>query len=61
MVLIVGVKANDLKIGYSYDITISKLARNSGGAHEISIIYEVANNSKKKKRKRYFLAPCPKF
>lgn len=61
MVLIVGVKANDLKIGYSYDVTISKLARNSGGAHEISIIYEVANYSKKKKRRRYFLAPCPKF
>lgn len=61
MVAMIGVKSDDLKIGYSYDITISRLARNSGGAHEISIIYEIANTSKKRKRRRYFLAPCPKF
>ena len=61
LVLLFGVQANDLRIGYSYDVTISKLARYSGGAHEISIIYEIANNVKKKKSRRYFLTPCPKF
>ncbi|MFT6166244.1 MAG: type IX secretion system PorP/SprF family membrane protein [Vicingaceae bacterium] len=60
-VFLLGVQANDLRIGYSYDATISKLARYSGGAHEISIIYEIANDKRKRKNKRYFLAPCPKF
>ncbi len=30
----------NLRIGYSYDLTISKLVTNSGGAHEVSLIYE---------------------
>jgi type IX secretion system PorP/SprF family membrane protein len=58
IILLVGVQANNLKIGYSYDITISKLGGNTGGAHEISITYE--HHRKKKRRKRFF-APCAKF
>ena len=61
IILLLGVKSGDLRIGYSYDITISKLAGNSGGAHEISLIYEISNPKKKRKNRRYFLAPCPKF
>jgi type IX secretion system PorP/SprF family membrane protein len=61
LVLLFGVQANDLRIAYSYDATISKLARYSGGAHEVSIVYEIATIIKKRKNKRYFLAPCPKF
>ena len=60
-IFLVGLQANDLRIGYSYDATISKLARYSGGAHEISLIYEIANDRRKRKNKRYFLAHCPKF
>ena len=48
-----------LRIGYSYDLTISKLGIiNTIGAHEISIIYEIA---KKKKKTRKVLVSCPKF
>ena len=61
IILLAGIQANDLKIGYSYDLTISKLSRYSVEAHEVSIIYEIANSKKKRKNKRYFLAPCPKF
>lgn len=58
IILLLGVQSKKMKIGYSYDITISKLNNNTGGAHEISIIYE--HYKKRKKRKRFFV-PCAKF
>lgn len=49
----------NLRVGYCYDLTISKLGiSNSLGGHEISLIYEVA---KKKKRNKRILVSCPKF
>ena len=49
----------NLRVGYSYDITISNLAiSNTKGAHEISIIYEKFSKRKKSKR---VLVSCPKF
>jgi len=49
----------NLRMGYSYDITISNLGvGNSLGAHEISLIYEIAQ---KKKRNKKVLVSCPKF
>jgi len=49
----------NLRVGYSYDITVSKLGiSNSLGAHEISLIYEIA---KKKKKNKRVLVSCPKF
>ena len=61
MILLAGIQANDLKIGYIYDLTISTLSRHSGGAHKVSIVYKIATSKKKRKNKSYFLAPCPKF
>ncbi|MGE0562750.1 MAG: PorP/SprF family type IX secretion system membrane protein [Flavobacteriales bacterium] len=59
VIILLGVRSKRLKIGYSYDITISKLNNNkSGGAHEISIVYEY--DKKRKKRKKFFV-PCAKF
>jgi hypothetical protein len=61
MVLMAGIEKPDKgwRIGYSYDITISTLQiRNTMGAHEISLVYEIA---KKKKRTRRVLVSCPKF
>lgn len=45
LIFLFGVEYNWFRIGYSYDITISRLANVSGGSHEISI---------------QFLLPCPK-
>lgn len=58
--LLVGVdlKDYDMRIGYSYDLTLSKLVSNSTGSHEISIIYEIAKRSKKSRK---VLISCPKF
>ncbi|MBS1569920.1 MAG: type IX secretion system membrane protein PorP/SprF [Bacteroidetes bacterium] len=47
-----------LQVAYSYDVTISKLTMKSGGAHEISVIYEWPKHGKNRK---YRSIPCPKF
>lgn len=61
-VALVGLNIPDrnLRIGYSYDVTVSRLLSDSGGAHEISIIYEAASRRQKRKNRR-FLVPCAKF
>ena len=59
--LLVGLEIPDknFRIGYSYDLTVSKLGlNNSKGAHEISMVYEVAQKRKRNKRS---LVSCPKF
>jgi type IX secretion system PorP/SprF family membrane protein len=57
--LIIGVKTDKFNIGYSYDATISLLSAKSGGAHEITISYQICKLKKKKKKR--LLVPCPKF
>jgi type IX secretion system PorP/SprF family membrane protein len=56
--ILVGIKAKDFSIGYSYDFTISKLTNNSGGAHEISVSYVFKTAKIKHKIK---MVPCPEF
>jgi type IX secretion system PorP/SprF family membrane protein len=59
--VLVGLEIPDknFRIGYSYDVTVSKLGiNNTQGAHELSLIYEIA---KKNKRNRRVLVSCPKF
>ncbi len=58
---LVGIKTDQLRIGYSYDFTISNLIGSTGGAHEISIVYEFNNLSIGQMRKRYRAIPCPEF
>lgn len=59
--LLAGIEVPDknYRIGYSFDITVSRLGvNNTYGAHELSIVYEMA---KKRKRTRRVLVSCPKF
>jgi type IX secretion system PorP/SprF family membrane protein len=58
---LVGIKTEQLHIGYSYDFTISNLIGNTAGAHEISLIYEFNNLSLGQQRKRIRAIPCPEF
>lgn len=53
-----GYKIEDFSVGYSYDFTISRLLSSTGGAHEISLIYEFKTSRAKKKRR---MIPCPEF
>ena len=55
----VGVMLPQVRIGYSYDITISQLFGNTGGAHEIAFVAEFVNPKPKKRVWR--IVPCPKF
>lgn len=59
--LLVGFKVNDLRIGYSYDITISRLAGHSGGAHELTLGYDIVQPYKKRSANRRRIVPCAKF
>lgn len=59
LAVLVGYTVNNMKIGYSYDLTISKFSPNSGGAHEISIVMEFVGKNKKTNKRR--VMPCAKF
>jgi len=59
--ILVGTIVNDLRIGYSYDITISRLTTSSAGAHEITLGYEIATRHKKRASSKRRIVPCAKF
>jgi type IX secretion system PorP/SprF family membrane protein len=62
LILYLGLYFKNLTIGYSYDFTISEMQTASGGAHEISIVYEFNSKpSNKSVKKKYKLIPCPTF
>ena len=58
LALLGGYKIDNFSIGYSYDFTISKLMSSTGGAHEISIMYEFKTTRERKKK---HMIPCPEF
>lgn len=57
IVFLVGLIYQGLNVGYSYDLTLSKLTVASGGSHEITVSYSI----KHKKKKIVKVLPCPKF
>ena len=58
---LIGIKTKQLHIGYSYDFTISNLIASTGGAHEISFVYEFNSFSIGGGRKKIHAIPCPEF
>lgn len=54
----VGIETNNFRMGYSYDVTLSKLGIASGGSHEVSlgIVFPC-----KPKKKTYRTLSCPSF
>lgn len=61
LIMLVGVNYMGLSFGYSYDLTISSFKPGSGGAHEISLIYEWEIPYQYKGKKRPRKVSCPKF
>ena len=51
VIAMVGAQYDVLKIGYSYDFTVSGLTASTGGAHEISLVINLDNSEKLKKRR----------
>jgi type IX secretion system PorP/SprF family membrane protein len=58
---LIGIKTKQLHIGYSYDFTISNLMASTGGAHEVSVVYEFNAFTLSGGRKKYRAIPCPEF
>lgn len=56
---LIGLSVDRVHIGYSYDMTISRLTNNTGGSHEVSFSYQFCKL--KKKKRKPILISCPKF
>ena len=58
VIALVGISYKGLKIGYSYDITLSQLKSNTGGAHEVSLAWQFPCIEKRRKIRAI---KCPQF
>lgn len=62
---VVGVQTGGLRLGYSYDVGLSRLSSDLGGAHEITLALRafdrLENAHRRLKRRVYPAAPCPAF
>jgi len=62
LIFALGIYLKNMSIGYSYDFSTSGLASASGGAHEISVVYEFESKPLRRGvKKRNRLIPCPSF
>ena len=57
-ILLLGLQKDHFKIGYSYDVTVSKLTNTTAGSHEISFQLQFECKPKKKK---FRTVSCPSF
>lgn len=57
-IVTLGINTEYLKIGYSYDVTISKLGTGTGGAHEVTLGIDFAC---KPKKRTFRTISCPSF
>jgi type IX secretion system PorP/SprF family membrane protein len=60
IMILLGVKKESVKIGYSYDITYSDARLGAIGSHEISVIIEL-KTSKREQSTKWRQLPCPTF
>jgi type IX secretion system PorP/SprF family membrane protein len=61
LAFVLGFQAGNYKVGYSYDITVSKLGiASSAGSHEVSLVYQWANKHNQR-AKKIRIMPCAKF
>lgn len=60
MAIIIGLQADRFNMGYSFDITISRLHTFTKGAHEVTLSYQFCK-LRKRKPKYGLMLPCPKF
>ena len=62
---VAGVQAGELRVGYSYDVGLSRLSADLGGAHEVTVALRafdrLENAHRRLKRRVYPAAPCPAF
>lgn len=65
LIFLVGYRKDNLRIGYSHDVTISRLAGHTGGSHEISLTLEFPGSGKNTRKSKWVgrksIIPCTKF
>lgn len=65
LAVVAGIEYGDLRFGYSYDVGLSQLASDLGGAHEITFTVrafdKIESAFRRLKRRNYPIAPCPSF
>lgn len=65
LAVVAGVQAGGLRLGYSYDVGLSRLSADLGGAHELTLALRafdrLENAHRRLKRRVYPAAPCPAF
>lgn len=59
-IILLGIKKESVKIGYSYDLTLSDARFGSAGSHEISLTIEL-KTGKKEQSIKWRQLPCPIF
>ncbi len=59
-IVLVGLKFDNVRFGYSYDITMSNVGGKAGGAHEISLAWDFCIY-KEQKRRRIRAINAPSF
>lgn len=57
-IALLGIQTDVLNIGYSYDVTISKLGTSSGGSHEVTLGIKLPC---KEKKRTFRTISCPSF
>lgn len=60
IVALVGLRFNNIRIGYSYDVTVSSVGGSSGGAHEVSFSWDFCIY-KEQNRRRIRAINSPSF
>jgi type IX secretion system PorP/SprF family membrane protein len=62
---VAGIQGGGLRLGYSYDVGLSQLSSDLGGAHEVTLALRefdrLENAYRRLKRRVYPSAPCPAF
>lgn len=57
-IMLIGFVQEDLKISYSYDLTVSKMAKETLGGHEVTLSYQFPC---RQKRRKWSAISCPNF
>jgi type IX secretion system PorP/SprF family membrane protein len=60
LIMLVGVKKDAVRIGYSYDLTVSDARAAAPGSHEVSLVIETQKYDTRKKKKWRKIV-CPTF
>jgi type IX secretion system PorP/SprF family membrane protein len=59
LIFLLGLKQDNLSIGYSYDVHLGRIVGPARGSHELSLSYAFKQPGPKRKRQRAL--PCPRF